>query len=239
MGQKVVQETRRFDDNRGETKAMRSKENAHDYRYFPEPDILQVNFTDEQLDTIKNSLPELPEQRVKRYVDSYGLSENDAKILVNSKILSDFFDTAVNTYNNPKSICNFINGELMRRINLGEITLENLPFTAEEFAKLVEMGDTEKISKNDAKDVFREMSEKGGDPEKIAKDKGLLITNDLGKVAEVIDKVLGENEKAVNQYKGGDMKVFGFIMGQCTKALKGVCTPKVIKEELEKKLKSL
>ena len=126
----------------------------------------------------------------------------------------------------------------MRRINLGEIALENLPFTAEQLAKLVEMADTEKVSKNDAKDVFRVMSEKGGDPETIAKEKGLLISNDLGKVAEVIDKVLSENEKAVAQYKGGDAKVFGFIMGQCTKALKGVCTPKVIKEELEKKLKS-
>ena len=238
MGKKVIQETRRFDDNRGETKAMRSKENAHDYRYFPEPDILQVNFTDEQLDAIRNSLPELPAQRIIRYTSEFGLSENDAKILVANKILSDFFDAAVKTYNNPKSICNFINGELMRRINLGEITLENLPFTAEQLAKLVEMADTEKVSKNDAKDVFREMSEKGGDPEAIAKEKGLLISNDLGKVAEVIDKVLSENEMAVAQYKGGDMKVFGFIMGQCTKALKGVCTPKVIKEELEKKLKS-
>ena len=238
MGKKVIQETRRFDDNRGETKAMRSKENAHDYRYFPEPDILQVNFTDEQLDAIRNSLPELPAQRIIRYTSEFGLSESDAKILVANKILSDFFDAAVKTYNNPKSICNFINGELMRRINLGEITLENLPFTAEQLAKLVEMADTEKVSKNDAKDVFREMSEKGGDPEAIAKEKGLLISNDLGKVAEVIDKILSENEKAVAQYKGGDMKVFGFIMGQCTKALKGVCTPKVIKEELEKKLKS-
>lgn len=142
MGKQVVQETRRFDDNRGETKAMRSKENAHDYRYFPEPDILQVNFTDEQLDAIKNSLPELPAQRLERYTGEYGLSENDAKILVNNKILSDFYDEAVKTYNNPKSICNFITGELMRRINLGEITLEDLPFTAPELAKLVEMADT-------------------------------------------------------------------------------------------------
>ena len=128
---------------------------------------------------------------------------------------------------------------MMRRINLGEITIDNLPFTADEFAKLVEMADTDKVSKNDAKDIFREMSEKGGDPEAIAKEKGLLITNDTGKVNEVIDQVLAANEKAVGQYLGGDQKVFGFIMGQCTKALKGVSTPKVIKEELEKKLKSL
>ncbi len=239
MGKQVVQETRRYDDNKGETKAMRSKEDAHDYRYFPEPDILQVNFTDEQLDAIKKSLPELPEQRVERYTGKFGLPEADAKILVNNKILSDFFDNAVNVYNNPRSVCNFINGELMRRVNLGEITIEKLPFSAEQFAKLVEMSDTDKVSKNDAKDIFREMSDKGGDPETIAKEKGLLITNDTAKVVEVIAQVLAGNEKAVQQYLGGDQKVFGFLMGQCTKSLKGVCTPKVIKEELEKKLKSL
>ncbi len=239
MGKKVVQETRRFDDNRGETKAMRSKENAHDYRYFPEPDILQVNFTDEQLDAIKASLPEMPDARTERYISSFGLSENDARILVGSKILSDFFDDSVKAYDNPRSVCNFINGELMRRINLGEIALEALPFDAQQFAKLVQMADTEKVSKNDAKDIFREMSEKGGDPEEIARAKGLLITNDTGKALAVIDEVLAANEKAVAQYKSGDAKVFGFIMGQCTKALKGVCTPKAIKEELEKKLASL
>lgn len=238
MGKRVVQETRRFDDNRGETKSMRSKEDAHDYRYFPEPDILQVNFTDEDLDAIRAKLPEMPYKRLERYL-SDGLNENDAKIIVNKKMLSDFFDAAVKTYGNPKSVCNFLIGELMRRINLGEIELENLPFTAEEFAKLVEMSDTEKVSKNDAKAVFRIMCEKGGDPEEIAKAAGLLITNDTGKVLEVIGEVLSANEKAVGQYKGGDQKVFGFLMGQCTKALKGVCTPKVIKEELEKALKSL
>lgn len=237
MGQRVIQETRRLDDNKKETRAMRSKEDAHDYRYFPEPDILPINFTAEQLDTIRNSLPELPEQRIKRYTERFGLSVNDAKILVVNKALSDFYDSAVMIYNNPKSICRFINVELMRRVNLGEITIENLPFTADELAKLVEMTDNDKVSGNDAKDVFREMCEKGGDPEEIAKALGLLITNDTGKVIEVVDRVLRDNEKAVRQYLGGDSKVFGFLMGQCTKELKGVCTPKVIKEELEKKLK--
>lgn len=237
MGQRVIQETRRLDDNKKETRAMRSKEDAHDYRYFPEPDILPINFTDEQLDAIKNSLPELPEQRIKRYTEQFGLSVNDAKILVGNKALSDFYDSAVMIYNNPKSICRFINIELMRRVNLGEIIIENLPFTSDELAKLVEMADNDKVSGNDAKDVFREMCGKGGDPEKIAKAMGLLITNDTGKVIEVVDKVLQDNEKAVRQYLGGDIKVFGFLMGQCTKELKGVCTPKAIKEELEKKLK--
>ena len=235
MGKRVVQETRRFDDNRGETKSMRSKEDAHDYRYFPEPDILQVNFTDEDLDAIRAKLPEMPYQRLERYLAD-GLNETDAKIIVNQKVLSDFYDSAVKAYNNPKSVCNFLIGEMMRRINLGEVSLDNLPFTAEQFAKLAEMADTDKVSKNDAKSVFRTMCEKGGDPEEIARAAGLLITNDTGKVAEVIEQVLAANEKAVAQYKGGDQKVFGFLMGQCTKELKGVCTPKVIKEELEKKL---
>ncbi len=134
MGKRVVQETRRFDDNRGETKSMRSKEDAHDYRYFPEPDILQVNFTDEDLDAIRAKLPEMPYKRLERYLAD-GLNETDAKIIVNKKILSDFFDAAVKAYNNPKSVCNFLIGELMRRINLGEIELENLPFTADRICK--------------------------------------------------------------------------------------------------------
>ncbi|MCI5752695.1 MAG: Asp-tRNA(Asn)/Glu-tRNA(Gln) amidotransferase subunit GatB [Oscillospiraceae bacterium] len=237
-GERVVQETRRYDDNKGETKTMRSKEDAHDYKYFPDPDILQVNFTDEDLERIKNSLPEMPYERLDKYVNKYGLSEVDAKIIVNTKKISDLYEAALEVYNNPKSVANFILGELMRRINLGEISLDNLPFTPAELGRLVEMSDTEKISKNDAKKVFRIMSEQGGDPEKIAAAEGMLISNDSGKAAEMIDEVLANNAKAVEQYKSGDVKVFGFLMGQCTKALKGVATPKVIKEELEKKLNS-
>lgn len=147
MGKKVIQETRRFNDNRGETTSMRTKEDAHDYRYFPEPDILQVNFTDEMLDEIKAKLPEMPHKRLARYINEYGLSETDAKILVNQKRVSDFFDDALKTYNNPKSIANFIIVELLRRVNLGEVSMESLPFAADAFAKLVQMADTEKVSR--------------------------------------------------------------------------------------------
>ena len=148
MGKRVIQETRRYNDNRGETTSMRTKEDAHDYRYFPEPDILQVNFTDEMLDNIKSSLPEMPHKRLDRYTEQYGLSEVDAKILVNQKTVSDFYDLAVGAYNNPKSIANFVIVEFLRRVNLGEVTMESLPFTADAFAKLVEMADAEKVSKN-------------------------------------------------------------------------------------------
>lgn len=236
-GERVIQETRRFNDNHGDTKAMRSKEDAHDYRYFPEPDILQVNFTDEMLDEIKAKLPELPNKRLARYTGEYGLSETDAKIIVNQKKVSDFFNEAVSAYNNPKSIANFIMGELLRRVNLGEITMDNLPFSAQDFAKLVEMADTEKVSKNDAKTIFRYMIESGKDAETVAKENGFLISNDTGKVEEVITEVLANNANIVEQYRNGEQKVFGFLMGQCTKALKGVCTPKVIKSMLEEKLK--
>ncbi len=237
-GGRIVQETRRFDDNRGETKSMRSKEDAHDYKYFPDPDILQVNFTDEDLERIKNSLPEMPYDRLDKYINKYGLSEVDAKIIVNTKKISDLYEDALAVYNNPKTVSNFILGELMRRMNLGEISLDDLKFTAADLGKLVEMADTEKVSMNDAKKIFREMSEKGGDPAEIANAQGMLISNDSGKASEMIDEILAANTKAVDQYKSGDVKVFGFLMGQCTKALKGVATPKVIKEELEKKLKA-
>ena len=142
MGKKVIQETRRFNDNRGETTSMRTKEDAHDYRYFPEPDILQVNFTDEMLDEIKAKLPEMPHKRLARYTGEYGLSEVDAKILVNQKRVSDFFDESLKVYNNPKSVANFIIVELLRRVNLGEVSMDSLPFEADAFAKLVEMADT-------------------------------------------------------------------------------------------------
>ena len=163
-GKRVIQETRRFNDNKGETTSMRSKENAHDYRYFPEPDILQVNFTDEMLDEIKAMLPELPHKRMERYTKVYQLSKTDAQILVNQKVVSDFYDDALQVYNNPKSIANFIIGEMLRRVNLGEIQLDALPFTAESFASLVKLADEEKISKNDAKKIFRIMAEKGENP---------------------------------------------------------------------------
>lgn len=235
-GKRVIQETRRFNDNKGETSSMRSKENAHDYRYFPEPDILQVNFTDEMLDSIKAMLPELPHKRMNRYTEKYGLSKTDAQILINQKRVSDFYDEAVAAYKQPKSIANFIIVELLRRVNLGEVTMEALPFTAQEFAELVQMADTEQVSKNDAKKILRQMIETGKNAKTIAQESGMLIANDTAKAEKTIASILSENATAVAQYQSGEKKVFGFLMGQCTKALRGVCTPGVIKELLEAKL---
>ncbi len=239
FGKSVVQETRRFNENKGETSSMRTKENAHDYRYFPEPDILQVNFTDEMLAAIQATLPELPNARFVRYTKEYGLSETDANILIHQKVISDFFESAVAVYPNPKSISNFMITELLRRVNLGEVTMDALPFPAEEFAQLVEMADQEKITKNDAKKVLRLMIETGSTPMKIAAEHNMLIRNDTAAAAEIIEAVLVENAAAVAQYQQGESKVYGFLMGQCTKRLRGICTNKATKEILDAKLTAL
>ena len=238
-GRKVVQETRRFNENRGDTRALRSKEDAHDYRYFPEPDILPVRFTEEDLAEIRAKLPEMPLRRLARYTGDYGLSETDAQILIGQKAVSDFYDAALGVYNSPRSVASFILVELLRRINLGEAAMDTLPFTAKEFAELVRMADEEQVSKNDAKTILRTMLESGKTPQALADELGLRIVNDTAAVDTVVGKVLAANEKTVAQYLAGEEKVLGFLIGQCSKELKGVCTPKVIKETLEARLAAL
>lgn len=235
-GEKVIQETRRFNEALGETTAMRSKEDAHDYRYFPDPDIPPIIFTEEELAKIKASIPELPEQRVARYVEEYSINKKDADIIVGNKKICDFFDEAIAAYNNPKAVANYIIGELMRRINLGEADMENLKFGGTEFAQLVEFMQTDKVSQANAKTILREMIENGGDPKSIADAQDLWIKEDNDLLAKVVDEIIANNPKPVEQYKSGDQKVFGFFMGQANKALKGAASPKAIQEYIRKKL---
>lgn len=236
MGKRVIQETRRYNDNRDETKSMRSKENAHDYRYFPEPDILQVNFTDEMLDEIRAKLPVMPDELFERYTKEYGISDKDAKILISSKKISNYFNKAIETYNSPKTIGAFILTEFMRRLNLGELDIDDIAVSSEEFAHLVELADTEKITKGDAKTVFRLMIENGRPALETAKENGFIIEIDTARVEAAIDEVMANNANTVAQYRSGEAKVLGFLIGQCSKALKGVATPKIIKDTLEAKL---
>lgn len=235
-GEPVVQETRRFNEAVGETVAMRSKEDAHDYRYFPDPDIPPIIFTEEELEEIRNSIPELPEQRVKRLVEEYGIKQADADLIVGDKRICDFFDEACTAYDNPKAIANYINVELNRRINLGEVDMDNRKFSGTEFAHLVEFMQTDKISQANAKTVLREMIENGGEPKDIADKMDLWIKEDNDLLAKTIDEIIANNPKPVEQYKSGDQKVFGFFMGQANKALKGAASPKAIQEYLRKKL---
>ncbi len=235
-GERVIQETRRFSDQTGETTAMRSKEDAQDYRYFPDPDIPPVVFTEEELEEIKNSIPEMPEQRIERYVREYKLNSKDAAAIINNKQVCFFFEDALKYYDNPKSLASFILVELMRRINLGEADMSNLPFTAEQFSQLVQMGDKNEINPSERKNILREMLSDGGEPRKIAEEKGLLIKEDLSHSAAVIDEILSQNPDAVKQYREGNAKVFGFLMGKANKALKGQASPQTIKKMLEQKL---
>lgn len=235
-GERVIQQTRRFNEALGETTAMRSKEDAHDYRYFPDPDIPPIIFTEEELDAIRESLPEMPEQRVKRYVEEYGIKRADADLIVGSKKICDFFDEALAAYDNPKAIANYINGELMRRINLGEADMDTLKFSGREFAQLVELLQTDKLSQANAKLVLGEMLQNGGTPKDIADAQDLWIKEDNDLLAKVVDEIIANNPRPVEQYKNGDKKVFGFFMGQANKALKGAASPKAIQDYITKKL---
>lgn len=236
-GGRVIQETRRFSDTTGETTAMRSKEDAHDYRYFPDPDIPPIIFTEEELDAIKASLPEMPEARKERYMSEYGIKEADADTIINDKDICDFFESAVSAYNNPKSILSFMLGEFMRRINLGEMSMETLKVKPEEVARLIEYGDTDKINKNNYKNIFKAMLETGKTPEEICDAENYWVKEDSALLESVIDKLIADNPKPAEQYRSGEQKVFGFFMGQANKALKGQATPNAIREMLEKKLK--
>ncbi|MCL2087748.1 MAG: Asp-tRNA(Asn)/Glu-tRNA(Gln) amidotransferase subunit GatB [Oscillospiraceae bacterium] len=234
-GGRVFQQTLRFNEAHNETTPMRTKENAHDYRYFTDPDIPPLILSESELERIFADIPEMPRKRLERYI-GYGISETDAEILLADKRVSDFFENATAHYDNPKAISAFIIVELLRRVNLGEANIEELPFGADQFAKLIEMGATGKISRSHMKDVLREMLSSGNTPEAISEQMGFIIKEDLDAVNTILDKILSENPDVAAQYRNGEHKVFGFLMGKANKALKGVAAPNVIKNCLEKKL---
>lgn len=235
-GKRVIQETRRFNDSSGKTLSMRSKEEAHDYRYFPDPDIPAVIFTDEQINEIAKKVPMLPEQRLKIYTQQYGLSEVDAKILLTKKEYSDFYNEAVKAYDNYKAIANLFVVELFRLINDNGYD-GDFSFSPAQFAKLVKMLDDGKITKAAQKSILGYMFESGNDPEVIAKGKGLIVVNDVEGVQKAIAEVLADNPKAVEEYRSGSEKVFGFLMGQTARKVGKSASPAVIREELINALK--
>ncbi len=235
-GEKVIQQTRRFNDATGETVAMRSKEDAHDYRYFPDPDIPPIIFTEQELEDIRSSLPEMPQQRINRYMSQYGMSRTDALTIVNSKKISDFFDEAAQVSSNPRNVASYLLGEFMRRVNLGEISPEDIRFSGRDFAQLVEYLYSDKLSQNNARLVLGIMAEQGGSPRQIADERDLWIKEDTELLSRTVDEIIAANPKAAEQYRSGDQKVFGFFMGQANKALKGAASPKAIQEYIRKKL---
>lgn len=236
-GGTVEQETRRFSDGTGETSTLRSKEDAHDYRYFPDPDIPPIIFTEEELDAIRESIPELPEARKSRYMNDYGMKEADADTLIAEKEICDFYEDVLKVYDNPKSVLSFMLGEFLRRINLGEMSMETLKIGADEVARFLRYGDTDKINKNNYKNIFKSMLETGKSPEAICDEEDYWVKEDNDLLERVIGELIRDNPKPAEQYRAGEQKVFGFFMGQANKALKGQATPNAIREMLEKKLK--
>lgn len=235
-GGKVTQETRRWDDNKGESKAMRSKENAHDYRYFPEPDIIPVEFTDEQIAEIKKSIPKLPHERYTDYTEKLGLTSLDANQILTSKALADLFESAAAFSGNPKSTANFIIVEISRKLNDLSIQAEEIPFDGVALGKLVKMQDDGEITANNAKKVLSLMFEINDNPDKIAKDKGFTVINDMESIQNTIEDILNQNEKPVNEYLSGKEQAFGFLMGQCSRAFAGRANPQVVKSILQELL---
>lgn len=235
-GGKVVQETRRFNDNHGTTKPLRTKEEAHDYRYFPEPDIPPVFISDEEIEEIRLSMPEMPQKRFKRYTDEYGLPEEDANLIIISKEFSDFYDETVKLNSSYKPVANLMLGEFLRRLNDSGLTVSDVKFTPAELAKLVKLSDDGVISKNAAKDILVILFEKGGDPEDIAKANGFIMDNNTDGLESIIDKVIAENSDSVESYKNGNQKVFGFLMGQVISAAGKGVNPKLAKNLLSKKI---
>ena len=234
----IYQETRRWDDIAGEGYAMRTKEDAHDYRYFPEPDLMPIFLSDEYIQNIKDNLPELPESRKARYISEMNLPEYDAGIITSSKALSDFFEVASKECGNAKAVSNWIMTDIIRIAREGDYEYSALPFTPVQFAVLIKLIDKGTISGAIAKKVFEEMVATGKDADKIVEEKGLVQISDEGAIKEVVDKIIAANPQSIADYKAGKDRALGFLVGQCMKEMKGKGNPqilnKLILEELQK-----
>ena len=237
-GGTIYQTTLRWDEISGKTFPMREKENAQDYRYFPEPDLAPIKLSDEYIENIRNSLPELPESRKIRYINEFALSEKDARLLTASKYLSDLFEGAESICKNAKAVANWILSDISRILNEKELEADKIPFKAEQLAKLVELIEKGTISSAIGKKVVEELFENPCDPEIMVKEKGWIQISDEGEIKEVVLKILEANPQSVADYKAGRDRAIKFLIGQAMKETKGKANPgllnKLFVEELKK-----
>ena len=236
-GGKVDQETLRWDDVSGKTFSMRNKEDAQDYRYFPEPDLVAIRLSDEYIENIRNNLPEMPESRKARYMEEFKLSEKDARLLTNSKHLSNMFESAEKICGNAKSAANWLLSDISRILNEKEMEPSEIPFSAEYLAKLVELIDKGTISSAIGKKVVEELFENPKNPEEIIKEKGWIQISDEGAIKEVVLKVLENNPQSVADYKAGKDRALGFLVGQAMKETKGKANPQMLNKMFLEELK--
>ncbi len=234
-GEKVTQETRRWDDNKGYSYAMRSKEDAQDYKYFPEPDLPPIEISDEQIEKIKSELPELPEQKKARYINELGLPEYDTGIITGDISLVRFFEDTVKICGTAKDAANWIMVDLMKLLNDSGTLTENIPFGADKLAKIIEMVKSNKINRGTGKKVLEKVFTDNVEPEKYVDENNLAQVTDLSAIRPVIEQVIAENEKSVSEYKAGKTQAMGYIMGQAMRALKG----KAPAQEVQKILKEI
>jgi aspartyl-tRNA(Asn)/glutamyl-tRNA(Gln) amidotransferase subunit B len=235
-GGKIAQETRLWDSDKGETATMRSKEEAHDYRYFPDPDLVPLSLAPEWIDGLRKTLPELPAVRQRRLVGEYGLPEYDAGVLTGSKAMADYFEACVRLFPQPKTVSNWVMGELLRELNNAGISAAASPVSPERLVSLLQLVEKGTVSLKVAREIFPELYASGKAPEEIVKAKGLTQVSDEGSLAKIIDEVIAKNQAQVDQYKGGKEAVLGFLVGQVMKASGGKANPGKVNELLKKKL---
>lgn len=235
-GGQIVQETRLFDANTGQTRSMRSKEEAHDYRYFPDPDLLPLILEQSYVDEIKNNLPELPDQKIARYTKEMGLSHYDASVLVAEKSTADYFEQVVKEAD-PKLAVNWITVELFSHLNKEGHSISESKITPQMLGKMIKLIETGVISGKIAKTVFEVMYNTGQDPEAIVEEQGLRQVSDTGAIEKAIDEILAANQDKVVEYRSGKDKLFGFFVGQVMKATQGKANPQAVNDILLNKLK--
>lgn len=236
-GEEIIQETRLWDVNQGITVSMRGKEEAHDYRYFPDPDLVPLRIDGHWIEEIRKNLPELPDKKKERFISSYGLPEYDADILTTTKAMADYFEECVKLFPEPKTVSNWIMGDLLRELKRDEREIDKCPVTPSNLASMLKMLKDGIISGRIAKDVFAEMYKTGDMPEKIVRERGWIQILDIGEIEKVIDKVINTFPKQVEDYRRGKEKIFGFLVGEVMKQTKGKANPQLVNELLKKKLK--
>ena len=235
-GGEVLQETRAFDVAKGTTRSLRSKEDAHDYRYFPEPDIVPLCITEEQIEHIRATMPELPEARIKRYVETLGLPEYDARVITSEKTLADWYEGILSAGAPAKQASNWFMGEVLRVVKETGKGISDLAFGPGHIASLIARIEDKTISGKIAKDIFADMSESGKTPDQLIEEKGLRQITDTGAIEKAIADVIAANPKELEAYRGGKDKLFGFFVGQVMKATQGKANPGAVNDILKKAL---
>lgn len=235
-GKEVIQETRRWDDAKGESYAMRSKEDAQDYRYFPDPDLVPIVVSDELLAQIRAKQPEFRSEKMLRYKEEYQIPDYDIDIITGSKRMADLFEETVAICKEPKKVSNWLMGETLRLMKEKEVDAEKLCFSPENLAKLIALVDSKAINGSVAKEVFEIMFEKDIDPEKYVEDKGLKTVNDEGALRKTVEDVIAQNPQSVEDYRGGKEKALGFLVGQTMKAMQGKADPGMVNKLLKELL---